>query len=521
MIVHSARAHRSKVAIVDSLGTTLTFGELLLRALVLGRVLERELGDCRYVGVWLPPTAAAAVANIALTLMGRVPVNLNYTTGQEVLDASIVQCGMSHVITSRKALDRFSARPQANLVMLEEVPKKVTLADKAFAGMMAQVVPFGMLGSALPGLRGDRRDDTATIIFTSGSTGQPKGVILTHGNVLANIQQIDLKVKLIEQEVILGILPFFHSFGFTVTLWTALCLGKKTVYHINPQDARTIGNLVQEHRATMLAASPTFMRFYVRKCDREQFATVRLPILGAEKLKPELAREIRDKLGIEPLEGYGCTETGPVVAVNTPDMVHATDGREVAGNRPGTVGTLMPGTAIKTTDLDTGEDLAAGLEGVVHVRGPQIMRGYLNQPEKTAEVLRDGWYNTGDIGRIDDDGFLLITGRISRFSKVAGEMVPHERIESAILALVTMDDPVLAVTSVPCPKRGERLIVFHNGLGLTPQEIHRRLNEGALPKLWVPSPEDFFEVEAIPTLGSGKVDLKALRTLAEQRVGGS
>lgn len=516
--VQTARRLRGKRAVLDSLGTSLTYGDLLIRSLVLGRVLRREVGDSRYVGIMVPPTVAGSVTNIALTLHGLIPVNLNYTTGQEVLDSSVHQCRMSHVVTSRRALDKFPCRPPAELLLLEDIPRKVTTKDKVWSALVARALPLGFLGTALPGARGDHRGETATVIFTSGSTGDPKGVVLTHGNVLANVHQIESQVHLIPDEVILGVLPFFHSFGYTVTLWTSLLLGKTSVFHVNPQDARIVGNLIQEHRVTMLAASPTFMRFYLKKCDRDQFATVRLPILGAEKLKPELARELRSKLGIEPLEGYGCTETGPVVAVNTPHPMTTAKGRTVDGNRPGTVGLPVPGTEIKTTDPDTGTDLPRGAEGIIHVRGPQVMKGYLDQPSRTSDVLRDGWYNTGDIGKVDEDGFLSITGRISRFSKIGGEMVPHERVESAILSIVDDEDLHLAVTSVPCPRRGERLIVVHNELSLPPDQICKLLGQSSLPKLWLPSPEDFVYAAEIPILGTGKVDLKAVRRLAEENI---
>ena len=233
--------------------------------------------------------------------------------------------------------------------------------------------------------------------------------------------------------MVLGILPFFHSFGFTVTLWTVLCLGKRVVYHFNPLDAKIIGTLCEKHGVTLLDGHADFMRTYLQRCEPKQFATLVHLILGAEKLKPELAREIQEKLGIEPMEGYGCTELSPVVAVNTPHEMTLPDGRTVHGNRPGTVGLPLPGTAVKTVDPETGPTSRAGREGMILVKGPQVMVGYLNRPEATAKVLKDGWYTTGDLGYVDADGFLKITDRLSRFSKIGGEMVPHMAVESAIM----------------------------------------------------------------------------------------
>ncbi len=516
-LVHQVRASRQKVAMVDSTGASLTYAELLLRSVALGRVLARSTGKSPYVGVLLPSSVPAAVANIALSLWGRIAINLNFTTGQEVLDSSIRQAGITHVLTSRRALAKLEVKPSAELVYLEDLPRQVSKLDKVVAALAARVVPTPLLGTLLPGLRGESHEKVAAVIFTSGSTGDPKGVMLTHGNILSNVRQINEHLRLIDNEVLLGILPLFHSFGYTVTLWTVLCLGKTVAYHFNPKDARIVGNLCQEHGVTLVVASPTIMRSYVKRCDRDQFATVRLTVLGAEKLLPEVAAEIRDKLGIEPMEGYGCTETGPGIACNVIDEKRAWNGQMVPGHRPGTVGMPMPGTIVKTVDPDTGADLPRGARGLVFVKGPQIMKGYLGKPEITAGVLKNGWYNTGDVGFQDDDGFLSITGRLSRFSKIGGEMVPHELVEAAVLAASSRDDCQVVVTAVADPKRGERLVVLYDDLGQPISEIHRKLLASPLPRLWIPGPDDFQQVDSIPVLGTGKVDLQSVRRLAESR----
>ena len=517
--VHRARLAPGRPAVVDSTGQALTRGEVFLRAAALGRVLARTLGAEANVGVMVPPTVTAVLANVALALRGKVAVNLNYTAGQELVDSSVEQAGIRHVLTSRKVLDKFKIRPKGELVLLEDMPKQVTTADKIWAAAVAKAVPIAALGAFLPGLRGDHPGQTATIIFTSGSTGDPKGVVLSHGNVLGNIHQFKSQVDLTDDEVVLGVLPFFHSYGFNVPLWAVLSLGFKGVYHFSPLDARIVGNLCQEHAATLLLGTPTFARGYAARCEKAQFAAMRLLILGAERLKPELAAEIREKMGVEPMQGYGCTELSPVVAVNAPNQVTTADGRRIIGNRPGTVGMPLPGTMIRTTDAETGEVLARGEEGVVHVKGPQVMQGYLNRPEATAVAVVDGWYNTGDLGRLDADGFLTITGRLSRFSKIGGEMVPHEKVEAAIAEAAGAPDHALAVTSVPDAKRGERLVVVHTPLGVEASEIVRRLGAGPLPKLWLPSAESFLAVDALPILGTGKLDLRGLRTLAAERLG--
>jgi acyl-[acyl-carrier-protein]-phospholipid O-acyltransferase / long-chain-fatty-acid--[acyl-carrier-protein] ligase len=512
--VIQARARWSLEAMADSTGASLTYGNTLIRSLVLGRVLARILGPAQNVGLLVPPTVPAAVANLALTLWGKVPINLNYSASQSMVDASVEQSGITHVLTSAKVLDRFKITPQGSLILLEDIPPQVRLADKLWAAAVAKLVPLGAMGFFVPGLRNDHLDATATVIFTSGSTGDPKGVLLSHRNVLSNVHQVGDQVRMKPEEVLLGVLPFFHSFGFTVTIWTAVCLNKKVVYHFNPLDSRVIGKLCEQHKVTLLTGTPSFSRLYLKSCDPGQFKTITHWIVGAEKLKPELARDIEKALGIEPLEGYGCTELSPVVAVNVPRDVLLPGGRKVAGNRMGTVGLPVPGTAIKTVDPETGSNLPEGAEGVIAVKGPQVMVGYLNRPEATAQVLKGGWYLTGDIGFVDPDGFLKITDRISRFSKIAGEMVPHLAIESAIQETTGVDETQLAVTGVPDPKHGERLCVLYTDLGISPNEVQQRLTAGPMPKVWIPSPRDFIRVEAIPITSTGKVDLRRLKEIA-------
>jgi acyl-[acyl-carrier-protein]-phospholipid O-acyltransferase/long-chain-fatty-acid--[acyl-carrier-protein] ligase len=519
--IHQARSIAARTAMVDSTDTSLTYGDTLIRALALGRVLDRVWGSARHVGLFVPPTVPAAVANLSVSLWGKIPVNLNYSASQSVVDSSIDQCRITHVLTSRKVLDKFKITPKGELILLEDIRGKVRLTDKLWAAAVAKVVPTAALGKFVPGLRNESLDATATVIFTSGSTGDPKGVVLSHRNILSNVRQIDEHVHLKPDDVVLGILPFFHAFGFTVTIWTALCLGKKVVYHFNPLESKMIGKLCEQHKGTLLIGTPTFMRLYLKNCEARQFQTFTHLILGAEKLKPELARDIQDTLHIEPLEGYGCTELSPVVAVNVPEEVQMPDGRTIHGNRLGTVGQPMPGTSIKTVDPETKADLPAGREGMIAVKGPQVMVGYLNQPDATAKVLDNGWYFTGDLGYVDGDGFLKITDRLSRFSKIAGEMVPHQGVESAIMEATGVDENHLAVTGIPDPKHGERLCVLFTELGISPAEVQKRLAAGACPKVWIPDPRNFLQVDEIPITSTGKVNLRRVREIALEQLSGA
>jgi acyl-[acyl-carrier-protein]-phospholipid O-acyltransferase/long-chain-fatty-acid--[acyl-carrier-protein] ligase len=269
----------------------------------------------------------------------------------------------------------------------------------------------------------------------------------------------------------------------------------------------------------LIFATPTFMRLYLKRCDRDVFATVRRVALGAERLSSEQASEIRQTLGIEPLEGYGCTELSPVVSFNVDHEIRLSKDRVVSGNRIGTVGRPLPGTSIKTVHPETGADLPSGAEGIICVKGPQVMVGYLDQPEATARVIQDGWFITGDLGRLDEDGFLIISGRLARFSKLGGEMVSHEFVEESVRESAGVDDRSVVVTAIPDRRKGERLVVLYTDLGgKSPDEIVRDLIGRDLPKLWIPTAEDFLKIEAIPLLGNGKLDIAHLRDLARERM---
>ncbi len=516
--LHTARANWSKDAMADSTKASLTYGSALTRALALGRALGRELGPEPYVGVMVPPSVAGAVVNIGLMLIGKIPINLNYSGSQAVIDAAVDRCQIRQVITARKVVEKLKLIPKGTLVHLEDMPAKVGAVDKAWAVLMARVVPVAALGSFLPGLRGDRPEATASVMFTSGSTGDPKGVVLTHGNVLSNVHQIRHHLRLDPLDVVsLGVLPFFHSFGYTVGIWTILLLGKKVVYHSNPLDAKIVGNLCEEHKITLLPASPTFAGLYIKR-KPEQFRHIVHLLLGSEKLQPETLDEIVRTIGVDPLEGYGTTEMSPVAAVNVPFEVTLPDGRVVAGNRHGTVGRPLPGTTVKTIGLEPPHaDLPRGAEGEILVKGPQIMAGYMDNPEATAKVLREGFYATGDIGHLDPDGFLVITGRITRFAKIGGEMVGLDGVERALKLAGGLEPTALAAVAVKDLKRGERVVVIHAPMEASPAEICRKaLASGGLSRLALPAAEDFIAVDAIPLLGTGKVDYQSLKKIAAE-----
>ena len=502
----------------DSTGQAMTGGQALTKALVLRKLLLREvLGeDEQRVGVLLPPTCGGAIVNAALSLAGRVPVNLNYSASQDVINACVKAAGLKHVLTTDKVLDKLGIELDCDAMRLDALRDKVRLTDKIAGFVSAYAMPLPMLESRL-GLNDITLDDIATIIFTSGSTGTPKGVMLTHRNVLANVRSIERAVRLSAEDTLLGILPFFHAFGYTVTLCAPLVLELAAAYHFNPLDARQVGKLAREHQASILLSTPTFLRSYLKRVPPEDFESLKIVIVGAEKLPQTLSDAFEKKYGVRPSEGYGVTEMAPVVSVNIPPC---RSGGDRIDSRDGSIGLPLPSVRARIVDPDTNEELPAGAEGMLEVAGPNRMLGYLDDPVKTEQVIRDGWYVTGDIARIDGDGFIHITGRQSRFSKIGGEMVPHVRVEDEIQHFLggdSAEEQLAVVTAVPDEKKGERLVVVHLDVERTPEEVCQHLLSVGLPNLWIPSPDCFMQVEELPLLGSGKLDLKGLAALAKER----
>ena len=517
------RAKR-RMKIADTTRQQLTGGKLLAAVLALRRFLRRDVLQTAEtnVGVLLPPTNGGVIVNMALALDRRVSVNLNYTVTPEVMEGCLKTAGITHVLTSRKFLETLKNKRKtdytnldAEIVYLEDSRDKITrLGNKLVAGLQSYLTPASLLERWL-GLRSLKSDDLATIIFTSGSTGTPKGVMLTYANVASNVGAINQLVNLTREDVVIGILPFFHSMGYTVTIWTVMALDIKGVYHTDPTESRKIGQLAKKHAATVLIATPTFLRNYLRRCEQEQFAKLDVVVAGAEKLPSDLCDAFEEKFGVRPVEGYGTTELSPLVSVNIPPS------RAVDTTNPdlkeGTVGKPIPGVTAKVVDLDTGEELGVDTPGMLLIKGPNVMKGYFGREDLTAEVIQDGWYRTGDVALIDGDGFIRITGRQSRFSKIGGEMVPHVKIEEVLNEAAGMNQEeglLLAVTAVPDKRKGERLIVLHRPLSLSVDDLRQALSAAGLPNIFVPSAGSFHPVDELPILGTGKVDLKGIKQTA-------
>jgi len=512
--VRTARRFPFRFMMADGKTPKVRFFSALTKTIFIARRLSREVGDQPMTGLLLPPSVGGALTNYALTMLGRVPVNLNYTASSEVIASCAKQCDVDVVITSKVFVERFpKLEIPGRTVFLEDVLESPGIFEKFFAFLFAVLMPQELLRKVI-GAKPARRsiDDLATVIFSSGSTGDPKGVMLTHYNVGSNIDQVSQVFMLDSGDKILGILPFFHSFGFMAALWMPAANGIGVVYHPNPLDSKVIGELVSQYRVTFLIATPTFLQAYMRRCSPESFGSLQYVLVGAEKLPDRIALGFEDIFGIRPLEGYGCTECSPVVTVNTRDF-RAPGFRQV-GARRGKIGHPLPGVTVKVVDIDTGLPVAPGTPGMLLVKGPNVMKGYLGRPEKTAEVLHDGWYTTGDVALLEEDGFLTITDRLSRFSKIGGEMVPHVRIEDKLQELAGVTEQVFAVTSLPDDKKGERIVVISTLSDEKLAPVVEKFAQCDLPALWKPRANQFFHVDALPILGTGKIDLRGVKALA-------
>jgi len=509
--------HPRRLMVVDRTAQrrALTCGQVYAAAAVLAGRIRRGVPEPR-VGIVLPPGAGALLANLAALAAGKVPVNLNFTAGRAALETSFRLAGVRTVISAealRAKLPHFPW-PERTLDLGQELEA---------AGGKRALLPWLVAAFVLPNqwcaslLRLPRTGDTAEagLLFTSGSSGEPKGVALTHRNILANCAQVSSLSILPESAFLVGCLPVFHSFGFTFTLWYPMLRGCRLVTVPSPLETRKLIDAIRDERATVLIAAPTFVRPILKKAQPAELRSLDLVVTGAEKLPDDLYRGFLETFHLEILQGYGLTETSPAANLNQPHppVVTAT-GEPQVGKRLGSVGRMMPGMTSRIMDPDTGEFRPATATGVVLFRGANVFAGYLDDPAKTRGAFRDGWFVTGDLGRFDDDGFLFIEGRLSRFSKIGGEMVPHGTIEQKLMqafAWEAGDSPAAVVVGVPDAAKGEALVMLTTR-DVSPDEVRTRLLALGVPNLWIP--KTIKRVEKIPMLGTGKTDLKGCRELA-------
>ena len=501
--------------------SSIGFDRILGAALVFSKFL-RESTDNPRIGIILPPGKAGLIANLAAVFAGKTPVNFNFTAGHEAVRSAMRQSKLDRYITADpfvRKLASFPWPPNRDMIFIE----------RALPALKKKVVTWTILGKLLPssviatlfGIGKKRNNDEAILLFTSGSSGEPKGVPLTHRNVLGNVCQFGTRLDLVPgSSAILGCLPLFHSFGCTVTLWYPIIEGIDLVTYPNPLETKRLAELIAQKGVNVLLATPTFLRGYMKRVEPEQLRSLQLVVTGAEKLPENLSQSFEERFGIAPQEGYGLTETSPATNVNLPDPAPSGEAIVVPSARRGSVGQLLPGIALRLTDPATEKPQAADKQGVIWLKGANIFTGYLNNTKKSEEVLtKDGWFRTGDVGRIDDDGFLYIEGRISRFSKIAGEMVPHETVEAAINKALGLDaeaERKIAIVGIPDEAKGEAIVLLSTIAGPALEQecidLRYKLMDAGFPSLWCP--KVIVPVEEIPVLASGKLDLKGCEELA-------
>ncbi len=511
--IKTTRRNLFRRAMMDTIFGEMSHFKTLVGTLVFARKLSPILQGQEMVGLLMPSTVGGALANLALTMLGKTAVNLNYTASSAIVRSCAERCGITHVVTAKAFLERVPVEVPGTPVYMEDLRASITGADKLVAMLLALLGPIWLIERLLGTLK-KGENDLATIIFSSGSEGDPKGIMLTHRNLLSQVETTSQDFPHDRRTCMVGFLPFFHSMGYTATIWFPILCPMSVLFYPSPLEPKIIGGLVQQYGGTHLIGTATFLQGFIRRCTSEQLASLQFVVTGAEKLPARIRLAFKEKFGAEPMEGYGTTELSPIVSINHPDRL--SPGFFLPGVRHGTIGRPIPGQNVITTDPDTGEFLPLGEPGLLNIKGPNVMKGYYQDPERTAKAMKEGWYCTGDVGYVSDDGFITITGRLARFSKIGGEMVPHGRLEEQFHGMLGLTEQSLVVAGVPDLTKGERLVVLHILSEEQLNELHEKIDASDLPHLWRPRRSSFHRIEAMPVLGTGKLDLKKMKEMAQE-----
>lgn len=484
--------------LVDADGRRLTYDEVVRAAFALGHAVARRTKRGEHVGVMMPTSAGGIIAFFAVLAFARVPAMINFTAGLRNIKAACKAAEVTRILTARQFIEIAGLQELAaglsefaEVDYLEDIRESLTKTDKA-AAVAGPVAPLLVRRDAGHGT-------TGVILFTSGTEGDPKGVALSHFNILANVGQMDAHVELEPGDSMFNPLPIFHCYGLTAGTLFFLLTGRKVVLHPSPLQVKVIPRRIAETRATILVATDTFLQQYARASGEHDLKSLRFAVCGAERVRDETMQMVKRRFDLDVLEGYGVTETAPVLAVNPPGAA-----------RPGTVGTLLPGVEIRIEPVD-------GMNGAgrLFVRGPNVMMGYLSTDNPGVIVPPEsGWHDTGDIASIDEDGYLTIRGRVKRFAKIGGEMISLAVVENC--ATATWPDHLHAAIIVPDPRKGEQVLLVTDypnpDLGrLRSWAQSHGVSELAIPKRVI-------VVETIPVLGTGKIDYVAVGRMAAEKL---
>lgn len=528
-IVESMRRH-SGTELVDGMDETkLDYGKLLGVAMALSRRLKETVRESR-LGIILPPGKGGTIANLACMLAGIVPVNVNYTSSESAFASIVRQSGIKHFITARAFMSKLPQFPWPkgeSIIHLDKTLKSLGMAKIASWVLFAKTAPMALINKVFE-LKKRGGDDEVALLFTSGSSGEPKGVSMTHRMVLANATQLLSKIDLTPGDNFLCSLPIFHSFGLMGGIFLPLVYGFGAVTYPSPLEHKKLNELVEKYRCTLMMTTPTFARGMLRRANEHSYDSVKYFVVGAEKLQQSLKDEFMEKCHVWLLEGYGMTEAAPVCSANFDPSVKGNDEMPwyVPCAKDNSVGSLLPGLAVRITDPDDDDKhLTLSERGMIWFKGANIFKGYIGRDDLNATVFRDGWFKTGDLGSVDLNGLLSLGGRRSRFSKIGGEMVPHEVVEDAIDHYVEAPEGftgrTIAIAGVPDEKKGEAMVLLsavHNTqLNEALDDIREHLVSLGMPRLWCP--REIIPVESIPVLPTGKLDLRGCQMLANEALG--
>ncbi len=495
--IQIAKQNSKKIAVIDkTLNQEYTYEQLLVGSLIFQKVIAQYKE--KYIGIMVPTSAAAFITVIATLMAGKIPVVINYATGatQNCIYAQD-KIGFCTILTSRKLLEKLNQDPVDGMAYLEDMRKSISLGAK-LKGLFKSKLPFGSLRKYF--YCGDN-DETSVILFTSGSEREPKAVQLSHTNIMHQLVTFPEIFGIQPDDVFLGNLPVFHIFGFAM-FWLALSTGSSIVTHANPLEYRKVVESIKKHNITFVFGTPTFLFGYLKQSEPGDMSSLRFLIAGADKVSEHLREGYKKKHDIMILEGYGATETSPVVSSNVPGH-----------NKPGSVGRVINGMQVKIVHPDTGEDLPTGEMGEILVKGPSVMKGYFGDLEETTLRIKNGWYETGDMGLLDEDGFLWHKGRLKRFVKIGGEMISLVRVEE-IMEQYLPEDVLCCVVDVPDIEKGSEIVA-----ALTAEEIDfRKIQRNMAKELpGIAIPKEYYVIEDIPMMGNGKVDFRTVERICRER----